>query len=67
MLQSPGVKQPHDPGDWASYLLARRRCTSPRTPSRARSCGRHPPAATHRAPSRIARIKAEAVGPEDPW
>ena len=32
----------------------------PRTPSRARSCGRHPPAATHRAPSRIARIIAEA-------
>jgi hypothetical protein len=64
MLQSSGVKQPHDPGDWASYLLARRRCTSPappREPDRAGGTLRR-----HTSSAEPHRIKAEAVGPEDP-
>ena len=63
MLQSPGVKQPHDPGDWASYLLARRRCTSPappREPDRAGGTLR-PPHIERRAASRALRPRRLAL------
>jgi hypothetical protein len=63
MLQSSGVKQPHDPGDWASYLLARRRCTSPappREPDRAGGTLR-PPHIERRAASRALRPRRLAL------
>jgi hypothetical protein len=46
MPQSPAVKQPHDPGDWASYLLAARLGYNARDAARRSMCGgrRGPPA-----------------------
>ena len=63
MLQSPGVKQPHDPGDWASYLLARRRCTSPAPPREPDRAGGplRPPHIERRAASRALRPRRLAL------